>query len=460
MSSNFVKHKKDMKFDGVGFYDYVEKLNSNLKTEEERINLVESLLYDEDGSIIDYLIKAMTGESGGKLYTDVVLNKSDNLSSDNTLFKMIEMMATYIINAPSAERLIYMQEYKFYRDRDKFKKAVHRESVDNFTSQEQINTHGVNKVIDFLLVENKNFKKSMDDEIKSRDIREIEPIAELDFSINKLKLKRDRLKSEKNKIENLVEHALEEELEELRVKSRQISKDVKKIENVIGGMRKDQLLIKEAFVKPLRFKSPLPDTFSRPDWSQFDFFDETQVEALLYTSRNTSYSDERQDLVDNLSKYIKAAKFNPLDTEILHGLHTGERIGNIAIRTDQARRTITRRISLIVKEIVKQHELFYSDWYYTHVVKGKYKKCLICGENVHEHRIKDDVCHYCRAVSKKACVTCGEPKKFEDFGFKKSNRDGHKNICKDCEKESRQKVLKSEELEKMIADFDFGDGNK
>jgi len=453
LSNNFVKHKKDMKFGGVGFYDYVEMLDGNLKTEEERINLVESLLYDEDKRIIDYLVEAMTGESGGKLYTDVVLNKSDNLSFDNTLFKMIEMMATYIINAPSADRLVYMQEYKFYRDKEKFKKAVHRESVDNFANKEQIETHGINKVIDFLLVENKNFKKSMDDEIKSKDIRNITPISELDFSIKKLKLKRDGLKLEKSKIENTTATS-DKETEELRVSARQMSKDIRKIDNVIGGMRKDQLIIKESFVKPLRFKNPLPDTFSRPDWSQFDFFNETHVEALLYTNRNTSYSDGRQELVDNMSKYIKAAKFNPLDLDILQGLHTGERIGNIATRTDQARRTITRRINFVIGEIIKQHELFYSDWYYTYVVKGEYSKCLICGESVHNHRIKDDVCHYCRAISKKTCADCGEPKVLEEFGFKKSNRDGHKNVCKECEKIARQETRKKTDLDKMIANLD------
>jgi len=446
--SGFTKVKKDFEFNGVKFYDYIKQLDYNLQTEEERIALVQSLLYTEDGELNKYLLRALTGGSNNKQFVEVCLNKSDSLSEDVTIFKMIENMANYIINSPTADRLIYKQQYNFYRDSRKFKEATQREHLNKVLLGEETNNLDENQIIDFLLNKNTNFKKSTDTFVSGRDKKEIKEIAELETAKESLINKREVLKSQ---VLLLKVSPTEEDLKLVSEKN----KTIIRINNVLGGMRDDQRCIKEELTRPIRFKEPIRDGNNQTDWEQFDFFNEIHVEALLHSNRNMVYDDHRQDLIDMITKYIKAARFNNTDTEILDGLHIGGTLISIANKIGQSRQSIFKRISYIVQEIMRQHELFYSDWYYTYIVKGKYDTCLICGKNTLLHRLSDDICHSCKIIKKKMCSSCNDIKILDDFGLKKSNMDGHKSLCKVCEKDKREldKQQKEQERQKKLDDM-------
>lgn len=452
MANDFIKYEKDKTIDGVKSRDFVEQLDYSIKTEQGRIDLVKKILLEDNGLPCEYLVKIMTGESGGKPYINVNPNSEDVLSENISLFRNIEILTSYIINAPTADRLTYQQEYKFYRDRKKFEDAVGREHL-NYKGENDSGseTDGVSEseIIDFYINKNINFKKTMDTKVTTKDKKNIPEIKEIEECILNFIKTRDSLKKQIEVLKKSIDKNSESSE---RTKLRELNSRKYKIDVAIGDMRKQQLEYKEMIVKPLRFKNPLPDSHERPNWELFDFFNEKHVEALLYTNINSAFNDYRQDLIDNLKKYIKNARLNETELYIFQEIQKGCPSNVIANNLNVSPATISRKIKRIAKEIVYQHELYYSDWYYTYIVKGTYEECFVCNRNVLKHRVEHGICHECKATEKKICSSCGEIKKIYDFGKKKDNKDGHKDICKECEKKNRE-IKNAKSLDEMLADL-------
>jgi len=447
--SGYTKHKKDFELDGVTLSQFLDRLDYTLQTEEERVTLVDNMMYktliNENGEKIkilnDYIVEAVTGESGGQNYVNVCLNKADSLSEDVTFFKLVEVMSNYIINSPNASDLYKTTQYNFYNNEQQFQKKLDRESMPRLSAHIDGANITQEEIIDFLLTKRPNYKRSKKQTITKQDIDNIELVGIYQDAINKSQIKRNDLKElvkliDMN-IENLDEDEDNEITKHLRKQKNNTKKEIREINNMIGSMVDDQLFCKQSSLCTIYFKNPLPDSMSSPDWSKFSFFEQEHVYALLFLSRDHEYLDERENLVKELQKYINSCDLTKTQLYILENMSRNRKLVDIAYQLTMSKQSLHKKIQAIVIKLMEAHEKHYIDWYYTYVEKGTYKECTNCGRNkiVQQFHKNMDVCDDCTKHATKKCKSCGYEFPLSDFTINSRNSDGLEKICKLCNSE-------------------------
>jgi len=103
---------------------------------------------------------------------------------------------------------------------------------------------------------------------------------------------------------------------------------------------------------------------------------------------------------------------------------------------------VSRNIQSICKKLCDAYEELFTDYYYTFLVKGTYKKCSKCGENkiiqkYHKNSNSADgrksICTDCLKAMYKVCNICEENLNIDEFALDKNTKDGHKSYCKTCD---------------------------
>jgi len=102
---------------------------------------------------------------------------------------------------------------------------------------------------------------------------------------------------------------------------------------------------------------------------------------------------------------------------------------------------VSRFINSICKKLSKAYEEIFTEYYYTYLAKGKYKKCSTCGftkliGEFHKNKNTKDgyqnICKECLKNSHKICSKCGQDLNIKMFSKHPNTKDGLQSICKYC----------------------------
>lgn len=151
-----------------------------------------------------------------------------------------------------------------------------------------------------------------------------------------------------------------------------------------------------------------------------DFFDEEHVRGLLLNCCLTGWNDRFDYFVGKLDKLVESAGLSDVEMQVYRLLRTGreENFGFADMEKQKftqteigkilgvARPTVSKCIDRIVGKVIMRYEVEFEDYYYTFLVKGKYKTCKKCKKNKLENpdnfrfrpnRNKyDSICSNCR----------------------------------------------------------------
>jgi hypothetical protein len=172
-------------------------------------------------------------------------------------------------------------------------------------------------------------------------------------------------------------------LDELREKKENIWLQ-KKLINNMGSSKDDELMCKDKIKGTIYFKQPLPDE-GYIDYDMFDFFDKEQVKALLRCTPR-DFTTDLGILIYDMEQLIKSCGLTSVENKILdiyrQSTYDDENttLKEIAKKMGVKQPYITAVLNNICNKIINKFEEVYEDWYYLNKVKGKYKKCSVCGK--------------------------------------------------------------------------------
>lgn len=371
---------------GKNIQDFIKQLDFSLN-QQERVELVNKLVYTQgDGMFVDEFFEDMfeqkDAENGmDKSHIKLCLNSKDMLSMDDYTCKGLETIANYILFSPDGERINKKTKYNFY-PKDIFEKKSAKEvSLEGFTESNCGNEIYYEEVIDFLIREGINYKKSIKQTIYGKDKSDLDVIKQYDDVINTLSV---------------------------IMKDKDISSSTKKkIGMIMYGLKDDQLLCKDMLKGTIYFKQAMGDS-TEIDYEQFDFSDKEQIIALLKVPTSTNFDSDLACLTYDLNNIIKKIQLTHSEKVVLNLWKNKDSTANkIAEYLNVSQPYITKTLNGIAKKISEQWWEDYENWYYLNIVKGSYKKCCRCNEVKltnkfgKDSRNKDKLKNYCRKCDKK-----------------------------------------------------------
>jgi len=365
--------------------DFTKQLNYNIQNQQERVKIVNNILYDKNGKLNIFFQEYFDK------YFKYNLSKEDFLSEDINVCQALEKMANYILFAPDGKPLNKKVKYNFYKSEEEFlKKTQNIVSLEalieeiNENNENEFNTY--DEIIDFL-VRKQNYYKEKKQKIYKKDLydEELKPIQEYQKTID----------------------ALYKKLQELRKYKKLNYKTIKKIKALsrwVGDCRWCQIYCKDAIKRTIYFKR-LTHYTTETTYDTFDFMDKNHIMALL-KCHNSNLQTDLGCLVYDLNTLINNIKLNEQERKILNMYREEDMTQEkIAEKLGLSQQFVSQTIEKIVNRIIKQYYRIYEDWYYLNICKGKYKKCS----------------------------KCGEIKLISYFGKDDRNKDGLKSICRKCD---------------------------
>lgn len=141
---------------------------------------------------------------------------------------------------------------------------------------------------------------------------------------------------------------------------------------------KDIITVVKEFKKYIYFKKPLRES-EVIEYDAFNLEDKEQLLALLKENRPIDFNDSVSCLVFDLNYLINKTDFTEMEWNILKEYRekdsTQESMANAFMVTQQY---ISNSLDIICDKIINTYWAEMEDWYYTFVVKGKYKTCSKC----------------------------------------------------------------------------------
>lgn len=173
---------------------------------------------------------------------------------------------------------------------------------------------------------------------------------------------------------------------------------------------------------------------------------------------NKKISGNVDRLVNIFNKAYHLCGFTPLQRSIIREFQSGAgtnfddfiimRNVDISNRLKIKQDIVSDNIEYICQKMISAYEFLFTEYYYTFLVRGTYKKCSKCGENklIHEFKMNPDsrdgrhsICKECEEENYKVCSKCGQKLNKDMFGSHPNTRDGLQSWCKICDSERKRK---------------------
>lgn len=342
------KKKYDFKIDGVNIYTLLAQREFEL-TQNERLNLVDELLYDDGGNLIPYLEQFFdnTQNNGVSIFCP---SSIQTLSGDINVCKGLETLANYLLYSPDGERLTQKVEYNFYKDKDQFKR---RQKECSFNFDDDVDH---DEALDFLIDSNHNYLLETNQKVYAKDLKRF-----------------PALKEYQDIIDLLVE----------KIKNMKIDTGNKKrykVGSYIADLRKEQAELKSMLAGTIIFKhvSSIGEKLKDHDVDGFDF----EAVKDMFLNSNPKQLTPFGELIDVLQDILAKIEVNEAEKGIILLLLSENKANyaEIARKMDVSANFIHQTVGKLRNKIIKEYMRMYEDWFYIGEDYGWYKTCSVCGE--------------------------------------------------------------------------------
>ncbi|MEX3625204.1 helix-turn-helix transcriptional regulator [Viridibacillus arvi] len=320
-----------------------QQYDASLTKFEERLNLVENMINNEDGSLHDFFA-IYFGE-----YYDAMPSQNGWLSEEDAVCKTIEGLGTYLLNSKDigSHRKL---KYRFWKSEREFKQYKESENVNTSTLEAGLE-EGVEVIDMFYSNDDKNYKLATDNKLYAKDIKEIVEIGALQKAIEIARTE-GFVKSIEKRIDAILP-IIEDKKIEARLKK--IRGNVQNyVTHWIRDMKDNQVAIKVAVKRPIVFRNVLKDEGVANKLDDALMSDEAVNKTLL------AMVGEEEDLMSDIG--IMIYDFNCLlnrmelsDREqiVVNAFREGYKQKELADLLGLDRRTISDTISRISKKVAK-----------------------------------------------------------------------------------------------------------
>lgn len=288
------------------------------------------------------------------------------LYSGTNVAKYLEGLASYIL---AKDKKPKEDKIRIYRDYDLFKRETEEEA--KLKQLGEINSDSNNEVPVF--VQQGNYRKAVEKEVFSEDIRNIPALKDYD-DFRKFLIELRSSSEERQKVINKL------------IKSKRASTYLEGnsqltsiIKKNLGLVKLDMLDLKDMIVREFSAKIETKGDYT-PEWDKLDMFDKEHVKELIRVKRGRDLQEDLDCIVMDLENLLENVKLTDKQSQILKLWKkdlTQEYISKILGVSKQA---VNKQIDSIVKNIINEYEKQYEDWYYLNIRKGEYKRCSKCGK--------------------------------------------------------------------------------
>lgn len=325
------RHLFRQKLGGMKAEDFYKNLDYKVNDVESRMNNVEKLLNNDNNFFQEYFDD----------YFHEGLNQDDALSTENTVCKTLETMANYILNSEDVRKQNKQSnkeyEYKFYKDSSKFRSKMARE-INLEGAANSFNDDG-GIIIDYLLSNNNNIKKSKAQIINNCDIKEDSYCGDV---LREYQKSIDYISDELTKIRLSSPNAMKGKRYLLTKAKKDINDDMINAKNSLKGMFGDKL------------RNQILDS-TVPDWSKFDWKNDKHIKELLFIRREFDIKNDvsflAMDLDIIIDNLIRQGKFSPVELNVLELIKGEFKMSEIAIELGCSKMNISHTVKRIVKKI-------------------------------------------------------------------------------------------------------------
>ncbi len=276
-----------------------QKYDASITKYEDRMELVIGMLNDEDGNLHEFMTTYFAE------YYDASPTQKGWMAEQDAVCKTLELLGTYLLNAKDIESNRKVV-YRFWKSQREFKNYKESQNVNMSTLQSGVED-GVEVIDMFYSPNDKNYRLDDSQRLYAKDIREIKEIAKLQDGIDIMKQEsyRKRVVERIDKILPTIED--KDDLEALKRIRRNV--DIY-VDRWVSDMSDNQILIKEAIKRPIRFRNT-SSSQGRDITNSIELDDEKVVGALIAHYEKVDMTSDIGLLVEELDKVI--AEINTLD---------------------------------------------------------------------------------------------------------------------------------------------------
>lgn len=294
--------------------ELLKKIDYTKSTAEDRKQVIKGLV--DTGFYDEYFAH----------HFKVNINSGDSLSEFDNACSSLEKMANYLLNSDEVKESKKETDYVFYTDEESFRKAINKEpKLEGMGS-------GVDQdnIIHFLKKENRNYKKSKNQSIQSKDINRDDFLGEVLQGYNSYLA---------SVTKELNEH---KESKLTRYKLSEIS----------GSVKQDMITSKDSILGVFGYKTNAEES-TVIDWYLADLRKPDVARALLYMKPGHRSDENLQYLIDDFVEKMFKAKPTKLQKEIILLMRSNKGPTEIGEILGISKQRVVKNVDMIVYRVCK-----------------------------------------------------------------------------------------------------------
>ncbi|KEK23961.1 hypothetical protein [Bacillus gaemokensis] len=321
-----------------------QKYDASITKFDDRLELVTGLLNNEDGSLHDFITTYFAE------YYDASPTQKGWMAEQDAVCKTLELLGTYLLNAKdieSSRKIVY----RFWKSQREFNNYKESQNINTSTLQAGME-EGVEVIDMFFSPNDQNYRMDDSQKLYAKDIREIKEIANLQDSIDMMK--QDSYKKRlAERIDKMLPNIVDEKDREALKKIRR-NVDIY-VNRWIKDMADNQVLIKEAIKKPIRFRNT-GSSQGRALTNSIELDDEKVVGALISHYEKVDMTSDIGLLIEELDKVlVDIDTLNEEESMVLNLFLKGYTRERIVKEYDIPQYKMTRIIKRIGKKVSKHY---------------------------------------------------------------------------------------------------------
>ncbi|HDR7263690.1 hypothetical protein [Bacillus sp. CH_203] len=321
-----------------------QKYDASITAFDDRLEMVTGLLNNEDGSLHEFLVTYFTE------YYDASPTQKGWMAEQDAVCKTLEMLGTYLLNSKdidSNRKVVY----RFWKSDKEFNKYKESKNINTSTLEAGME-EGVEVIDLFFSPDDTNYREDDKQKLYAKDIKEIKEIAQLQDGIDVMKQD-----SYRKKVSAKIEKMLEMDIDEKDVAT--LKRIQKNVDHYIDRWAKDlsdnQVLIKEAIKKPIRFKGT-SSSQGRAVTNSIELDDERVAGVLIQFYEKVDLTSDTGILIEELDKVL--ADIKTLDDEeltVINMFKKGYSREGIVKELGMKQYTMTRLLKRVSKKVSKHY---------------------------------------------------------------------------------------------------------